>query len=494
MRSVRIGSGAGYGGDRLEPALDLIRRGNLDYLIFECLAERTIALAQLEKRHDPSRGYNSLFEYRMTAVLDALRRHPVKIITNMGAANPEAAARKTLELARAAGLLGLKVACVTGDDVLSRLSPELTIWESGQPLSTLGNDIISANAYLGCDGILEALNAGADIVITGRVADPALVLGPLRHAFGWAADDYDRLGKGILAGHLLECAGQVTGGYFADPGVKDVPELWNLGFPIAEVGEDGSLVITKLPGTGGLVSEATCQEQILYEIQDPTSYFTPDCTADFSGVTDAADWPPTAWPSPARPAAPTTGCIRSASDIRTAGLARAKSATTAPPPKRGPSWRARLSAAVSPCANARPVSCASTCWASTRSSPRSPTRPSPWRSACAWPPAAPAAPTPRWWATRWRRSTPTAPEAAAAPSNPSARLSLLASVFLPGGHPRTGSALGGYRMKLRELAHSRTGDKGNISVISVIAWHAEDYRPPEGAGHGAGSRRIFSRA
>ena len=285
MRSVRIGSGAGYGGDRLEPALDLIRRGNLDYLIFECLAERTIALAQLEKRHDPSRGYNSLFEYRMTAVLEALRRHPVKIITNMGAANPEAAARRTLELARAAGLLGLKVACVTGDDVLSRLSPELTIWESGQPLSTLGNDIISANAYLGCDGILEALNAGADIVITGRVADPALVLGPLRHAFGWAADDYDRLGKGILAGHLLECAGQVTGGYFADPGVKDVPELWNLGFPIAEVGEDGSLVITKLPGTGGLVSEATCQEQILYEIQDPTSYFTPDCTADFSGVT-----------------------------------------------------------------------------------------------------------------------------------------------------------------------------------------------------------------
>lgn len=203
----------------------------------------------------------------------------------MGAANPEAAARKTLELAREAGLKGLKIACVTGDDAWSLLQPDMPIWETGEPLSSLGQSVISANAYLGAEGIVRALDQGADIVITGRVADPALVLGPLRYHFGWSAEDYTRLGRGVLAGHLLECAGQVTGGYFADPGVKDVPELWNLGFPIAEVDEEGGVVITKLPGTGGMVTEATCQEQILYEIQDPASYFTPDCIADFSGVT-----------------------------------------------------------------------------------------------------------------------------------------------------------------------------------------------------------------
>ena len=284
MRTVRIGSGAGYGGDRLEPAIDLIRRGELDYIIFECLAERTIALGQLARRHDPSKGYNSLLEYRMKAILAELREHPVKVITNMGAANPEAATQKTLELAREAGLTGLKIACVTGDDVLDRLSPELPVLETGKPLSSLGESVISANAYLGADGIVEALEAGADIVITGRVADPALVVGPLRYHFGWSAEDYDRLGRGVLAGHLLECAGQVTGGYFADPGVKDVPDLWDLGFPIAEVDENGGVVITKLPDVGGMVTEATCQEQLLYEIQDPSRYFTPDCIADFSGV------------------------------------------------------------------------------------------------------------------------------------------------------------------------------------------------------------------
>jgi len=284
MRTVRIGSGAGYGGDRLEPAIDLIRRGELDYIIFECLAERTIALGQLARRHDPDKGYNSLLEYRMKAILAELREHPVKVITNMGSANPVAAAKKTLELARAAGLTGLKIACVTGDDVLDLLTPELPILETGEPLSSLGESVISANAYLGADAIVEALDRGADIVITGRVADPALVVAPLRYHFGWSAEDYDRLGRGVLAGHLLECAGQVTGGYFADPGVKDVPELWDLGFPIAEVDENGGVVITKLPGTGGMVTEATCQEQLLYEIQDPSSYFTPDCIADFSGV------------------------------------------------------------------------------------------------------------------------------------------------------------------------------------------------------------------
>lgn len=285
MQKLRIGSGAGYGGDRLEPAIDLIRRGNLDYIIFECLAERTIALGQQARQHNPESGYNPLLEYRMRAILEALREHSVKVITNMGAANPEAAARKTMELAREIGLHGLKIACVTGDDVLSTLTPDMPILETGKPLSSLGDSILSANAYLGAEGIVKALESGADIVITGRVADPSLVVGPLRHHFGWKADDFERIGRGTLAGHLLECAGQVTGGYFADPGVKDVPDLWNLGFPIAEVDENGGVVITKLPDVGGMVTEATCQEQLLYEIQDPTKYFTPDCVADFSGVT-----------------------------------------------------------------------------------------------------------------------------------------------------------------------------------------------------------------
>lgn len=284
MKTIKIGSGAGYGGDRIEPAIDLIRRGKLDYIIFECLAERTIALAQMAKLRNPQVGYNELFEYRMDKILDALKEHKVKVITNMGAANPGAAAELCCEMARRKGLSGLKIAAVTGDDILEKLDQfkEFKTIETGKPLSEVDGTIVSANAYIGCEGIVRALENGADIIITGRVADPSLTLGPLVYEFGWAMDDYDKLGKGTLAGHLLECAGQVTGGYFCDPGIKDVPELWNLGFPIAEITEEGGLVITKLPETGGMVNEMTCKEQMLYEIQDPKNYFTPDCVADFS--------------------------------------------------------------------------------------------------------------------------------------------------------------------------------------------------------------------
>ncbi|WP_138295377.1 MULTISPECIES: acyclic terpene utilization AtuA family protein [unclassified Clostridium] len=289
MKTIRIGSGAGYGGDRIEPAIDLMNHGALDYIIFECLAERTIALAQLEKLSAPDKGYNPLFEMRMERILEALKTRRTKVITNMGAANPLAAAEKAVEMARAQGLAHLKIAAVTGDDLLPQLERHLDepVIETGRPLRELQADIVSANAYLGCAGIVEALQGGADIVITGRVADPALVLGPLVYEFGWSMQDYDRLGKGTIAGHLLECAGQVTGGYFCDPGVKDVPELWNLGFPIAQVDEEGHLVITKLPQSGGLVSEQTVKEQIIYELQDPAQYFTPDCMADFQYVSVA---------------------------------------------------------------------------------------------------------------------------------------------------------------------------------------------------------------
>jgi Acyclic terpene utilisation family protein AtuA len=285
MKHIRIGGGAGYSGDRIEPAVELAQKGALDYLIFECLAERTIALAQQARRLDPARGYDPLLDARMRAVLPLAAANGFRIVTNMGAANPVAAARRTADIAREAGLHGLKIAAVTGDDVLDVLrAGDFTIEDNGEPVASLGDRLVSANAYLGAQPIVDALRQGADVVITGRVADPALVTGPLVHEFGWSMDDWERLGRGTLAGHLLECAGQITGGYFADPGMKDVPALARLGFPIGEIDEEGNVVITKIAEAGGLVTEATCKEQLLYEIHDPAAYLTPDVIADFSGV------------------------------------------------------------------------------------------------------------------------------------------------------------------------------------------------------------------
>lgn len=287
MKTIRIGSGAGYGGDRLDPALELIEKGNLDYIGFECLAERTIALAQKEKLADPSKGYNPLLEYRMEQVLPLAWAHKVKVITNMGAANPAAAAAKCVQIAREHSCTGMKIAAVMGDNVLDKLYKyqRTELWETHRPLQELDGDIISANVYMGVEGILRALRNGADVVITGRVSDPSLFMAPMIHEFSWPLDDWDKLGKATQVGHLLECGGQVCGGYFADPGKKDVPDLAHLGFPIAEVGEDGSIVITKVAGSGGAVTRETCIEQMLYEIQDPAQYITPDVVADFTHVT-----------------------------------------------------------------------------------------------------------------------------------------------------------------------------------------------------------------
>lgn len=285
MRTIRIGSGAGYSGDRIEPAVELAEKGNIDYLVFECLGERTVALAQQARMRNPEAGYDPLLEERMRAVLPLCAVKGIKIVTNMGAANPEAAARKTAEIARSLGLSKLKVAAIVGDDVLDACkSNDLPIMEFDGTIKQLGNKLLSANAYLGAEPMAQALSAGADVVITGRASDPALFLAPMIHAFGWAMDDWNLLGQGTVAGHLLECAGQITGGYFADPGYKDIPDLARLGFPIGEVGEDGSLVVTKVPGSGGAVTAQTCKEQLLYEVHDPRKYFQPDVVADFSQV------------------------------------------------------------------------------------------------------------------------------------------------------------------------------------------------------------------
>ena len=286
MKTIRIAAGAGYAGDRIEPALEIIRLGNVDYIIFETLAERTIALAQKEKLSHPNRGYNPLLDYRMQKILPLLKDHPVKIITNMGAANPVAAAKRIREIACEFGLENLNIAAIVGDDVLDRLDRyyDLEIMETGKKLETLQERIISANAYIGAEAITKALAQGADIVVAGRVADPALVSGPLMYELSREYTDYAFLGKTLVAGHLLECAGQVTGGYYADPGYKDVPALWNLPFPILNFSEDGKIILEKLPNTGGLLNACTVKEQLLYEIQDPANYFTPDAIVDFSQV------------------------------------------------------------------------------------------------------------------------------------------------------------------------------------------------------------------
>ncbi|MDR0240498.1 MAG: DUF1446 domain-containing protein [Burkholderia sp.] len=284
-RRVRIGAGAGYSGDRIEPAVELAEHGQLDYLVFECLAERTIAIAQQARRKDPSLGYDPLLDARMQAVLPVAAAKRVRIVSNMGAANPRAAARRTAQIAQSLGIAGLKVAAVDGDDVLDVvLRGAFRFEESGDDVAAYRDRIVSANAYLGAAPIVAALAAGADVVLTGRVADPSLFAAPLIHAFGWRMDDWDTLGQATVVGHLLECAGQVTGGYFADPGYKDVPNLARLGFPIGEVAADGSVTITKVPHAGGRVSAATCKEQLLYEIHDPARYLQPDVVADFTQV------------------------------------------------------------------------------------------------------------------------------------------------------------------------------------------------------------------
>jgi len=287
-RPLRIGCGAGYSNDRVEPAIELVERGDLDYLVFECLAERTIALAQQAKARDPQAGFDPLLRERMEAVLAACHGRGVTLVTNMGAANPHAAAGCVRDVARRAGLTDVTIAVVTGDDVTTIVSNgRYRSLELDEPFDP--GSVVSANAYLGADPIVEAIHRGAGVVITGRVADPSLFVAPILTAFGWAGDDWPRVGLATLAGHLLECAGQVTGGYFADPGVKDVPHLERLGFPLAEITAGGDIVVTKVSGSGGLVNTATCTEQLLYEVHDPAAYVTPDVVADFSRVTMEAD-------------------------------------------------------------------------------------------------------------------------------------------------------------------------------------------------------------
>ncbi|WP_373696261.1 acyclic terpene utilization AtuA family protein [Actinomycetospora flava] len=279
---MRIGSGAGFAGDRIDPAVDLARRAALDDLVLECLAERTIALGQQRRLADPGAGHDPRLHARLAPLLPVALDTGTRVLTNMGAANPPAAGyivRRMLDDAGSTATVGV----VTGDDVLDALDLDAPALEDARPLRAHG-EIVSANAYLGADAIAPALEAGAQVVVTGRVADPSLFLAPLAQRLGWAPDDVDAAAAGTLVGHLLECAGQLTGGYAADPGRLDVPDLARLGFPFADVAADGTATYGKLDGTGGRLDRHTVREQLLYEVTDPSGYVTPDVLLDLRGV------------------------------------------------------------------------------------------------------------------------------------------------------------------------------------------------------------------
>jgi hypothetical protein len=290
---ICVGAGAGTSDDRMLPALELAERGDIDYLVFECLAERTVSRENLARSKDPNLGYSPSLHARLRMVLPTCLKKGIRIVSNMGAANPLGGARAARKEAADLGLGDVPVAVVLGDDVSSVVQhkPELTLIENGEPLESILPAMVSANAYLGADVVCEALNTGAPIVLSGRVADPSLFLAPMLHELGWSYDDLPKLAQGTAAGHLLECTASVTGGCFGWPGKKEVPNLARNGYPFVAVEADGSIVIGKTPDSGGRLDVMTCTEQLIYEIHDPTAYITPDCVLDITGITLTQEGP-----------------------------------------------------------------------------------------------------------------------------------------------------------------------------------------------------------
>lgn len=281
----RVGCASGFSGDRADAAGPLVRtliaQGG-GTLVFETLAERTLALAQLELDNNPQAGYEAQLDELIAPILADCLKHNIPIVGNFGAANPSSAARRIVELAIEQGLPTPRVAVITGDRLDNPEQRRALRERIGPKLDEV--EVVSVNAYIGALEIADALTSGAQIVVAGRIADPSLVLGPALAHFGWSADDWERLGRATIAGHLLECGAQVTGGYFAVPGLKDVPNLHAVGFPIVEIEADGSFIVSKAADTGGCVNALTVKEQLLYEVHDPARYLTPDVVADLSDV------------------------------------------------------------------------------------------------------------------------------------------------------------------------------------------------------------------
>ncbi|MFO0852179.1 MAG: acyclic terpene utilization AtuA family protein [Gemmataceae bacterium] len=290
MRRIRIGNGCGFWGDNVDAPVRLAEAGRLDYLTLEYLAELTMSILALLRQRDPAAGYATDFLDVLGRLAPTLAAQPrLKIVTNAGGMNPRACGEKAREVLAKHGLTGRRVAVVSGDDLMPRLDELIAAGhtlhhiDTGEPIDAVRPKLVSANAYLGSQPIADALGRGADVVVTGRVADACLTVGPLAHEFGWRWDDFDRLAAGTTAGHLIECGAQVTGGLWVNAYTST--RLAEVGYPIAEVAEDGTFCITKPPGTGGAVNVETVSEQLLYEVADPAWYFTPDVVADFTTPT-----------------------------------------------------------------------------------------------------------------------------------------------------------------------------------------------------------------
>lgn len=285
---IRIANGQGFWGDSLEAPVEQVRRGPLDYLTLDYLAEVTMSILQKQRARDPKAGYARDFVDLIARVLPDLKERRVRVIANAGGVNPRACCEAVLETAKRQGIY-VRVAMVAGDDIMDRLDDflargvELNNMETGEPLSAIRDQVRSANAYLGAFPVAEALDRGAEIVVTGRVADPCLALAPMIHEFGWGSEDWDKLSAGIIAGHAIECGAQSTGGN-CQVDWETIPDFADIGYPIVEVEPDGSFVITKHAGTGGRVNLDTIKEQLLYELGDPREYITPDCLADFTSI------------------------------------------------------------------------------------------------------------------------------------------------------------------------------------------------------------------
>lgn len=289
-RIVRVASGQGFWGDWLEAPRRQVEGGHVDYLMLDYLAEVTMSIVQKQKERDPRMGYARDFIGAMESVFPAVAERGVKVIANAGGVNPVACADAVLEAADRHGVRGrVRIGVVTGDDILHRLDEllaaghELRNMDTDEPLSAIRDRVLSANAYIGSTPIVEALKLGANVVVTGRSTDTALTMAPLRHEFGWAADDWNRLAAGIVAGHILECGAQSSGGNCLYDW-RNIPDLANVGYPIADASADGTFVITKHPGTGGRVNVPSVTEQLVYEMGDPHSYITPDVVADFTSI------------------------------------------------------------------------------------------------------------------------------------------------------------------------------------------------------------------
>lgn len=295
MKTVRIGNGQGFWGDNVDAPVELVRGGPIDYIGMDYLAEVTLSIMMRQKLKNPDQGYATDFISFVRRVLPEVRERNIRILTNAGGLNPRAARRRIFEVARELGVSGLRIGVVEGDDMLARLPAlvaaghPLANMDTGEPLAPHVARLMSANAYLGARPVCEALARGAHIVLCGRITDTALALAPMLHEFGWGETDWDRLAAGTIAGHILECGAQCTGGNYSR--WWEVPDLWNVGYPIVEAHEDGTFVVTKHAGTGGMVTVETVSEQLLYEMSKPSEYLTPDCVADFTSIRLAQEGP-----------------------------------------------------------------------------------------------------------------------------------------------------------------------------------------------------------